>query len=130
MVDIFGAIHIDKVIAERCPVKPENYPRLHDDTFDVCEDSNKYQQGNITNWMNDNIYPNKIKFEMKCNRKELMFLDTNVTVGPGKDNNDKNKVYLIPTMYSKLTDTHQYLKPLACHSPHITKNLPSSVSHK
>ena len=71
MTDIFGAIHIAKVITERCPIKPENYVRFRDDTFDVCEDSNKDQQENRTDWMNDNIYPNKIKFEMKCNRKEL-----------------------------------------------------------
>ena len=49
--DIFGAIHIDKVIAERCPVGLENYLRFRDDTFDVCEDSNKDQQENITDWM-------------------------------------------------------------------------------
>ena len=30
-------------------------------------------------------------------------------------------------MYSVLTDTHQYLKLSSCHSPRITKNLPSSV---
>ena len=77
--------------------------------------------------MNDNIYPNQIKFEMKCNRKELMFLDTKETVGPGKGNNDKNKVYIIPTMWSKPMYTHQYLKQSSCHSPHITKKLPSSV---
>ena len=63
MTDIFGAIHVDRVIAERYPAKPENYLRFCDDTFDMCEDSNNDQQQNI-NWMNDNIYPNKIKFEM------------------------------------------------------------------
>ena len=118
---IFGAIHIDKVIAERCPIRPENYVRFRDDTLHVCEDSNKDQQENIIDWMNDNIYPNKIKFEMKCNKKELIFLDTKVTVGQGKGNNAKNKVYLIPTMYSKKTDIHQYLQPSSCHSPNITK---------
>ena len=30
-------------------------------------------------------------------------------------------------MYSKSTDTHQYLHPLSCQSHHITKNLPTSV---
>ena len=39
----------------------------------------------------------------------------------------ENRVYLIPQMYSKSTDTHQYLHPSSCHSPHITKNLPTSV---
>ena len=34
--DIFGAIHIDKVILDQCPIEPENYRRYRDDTFDVC----------------------------------------------------------------------------------------------
>ena len=53
-----------------------------------------------------------------------------VTVGQGKGNNDKNKVYLIPMMYSKLTETHQYLQPSSCHSPQITENLPSIVMNR
>ena len=33
-------------------------------------------------------------------------------------------------MYSKDTDTHQYLNPSSCHSPRITKNLPTSVINR
>ena len=33
-------------------------------------------------------------------------------------------------MYSKDNDTHQYLNPSSCHSPHITKNLPTSVINR
>ena len=35
VTDIFGAIHIDKIIQEMCPVQPENYCRYRDDTLDV-----------------------------------------------------------------------------------------------
>ena len=40
------------------------------------------------------------------------------------------EINLIPQMYSKDTDTHQYLNPSSCHSPHITKNLPKSVINR
>ena len=33
-------------------------------------------------------------------------------------------------MYSKDTDTHQFLNPSSCHSPHITKNLPTSMINR
>ena len=126
VTDIFGAIYIDNVIEEKCPVKPENCVRYRDDTFDVCSNSTE-EQKEVTTWMDNNIYKDKIKFEMKCSRNELMFLDTKILLRSGKGSEDESKVYLVPRMYSKPTDTHQYLHPTSCHSPHITKNLPSSV---
>ena len=78
--------------------------------------------------MDENIYKDKIKFEIKCNTKELEFLNTKVPLRPGKENGDEeSRVYLVPAMYSKSTDTHQHLNPNSCHSPHITRNLPSAV---
>ena len=64
---------------------------------------------------------------MKCSRNELIFLDTKISLRSGKDSEDESKVYLVPRMYSQPMGTHQYLHPTSCHSPHITKNLPSSV---
>ena len=44
--------------------------------------------------------------------------------------NNERGFYLIPQMYSKDTDTHQYLHPSSCHSPHIAKNLPTSIINR
>ena len=77
--------------------------------------------------MDNNIYKDKIKFEMKCSRNELMFLDTKILLRSRKDSEDESKIYLVTRMYSKPTYTHQYLHPMSCHCPHITKNMPSSV---
>ena len=130
VTDIFGAIYIDDVLEKDCPIPPENYGRFHDDTLDICTNSTKEEQNQVTTWMDQNIYEGKIKFEMKCDDKELEFLDTKITLATGKDESNPDKVYLIPKMYSKSTDTHQYLHPTSCHPAHIAKNLPTSVVHR
>ena len=56
----------------------------------------------------------------------MIFLDTEVTMREATIDG-KQGLHLIPRMCSKSTDTHQYLHPSSCHSPHITKNLPTSV---
>ena len=79
--------------------------------------------------MNENICKDKIKFTAEYNDKKMVYLDTEVTVQEAVINNRKG-LYLIPQIYSKDTDTHQYLNPSSCHSPHITKNLPTSVINR
>ena len=76
VTDIFGAIHIDKVIQDHCPIEPENYRRYRDDTFDVCLKSLEEDQKLVTNWMNENIYHDKIKVTANCDREKMVFLDT------------------------------------------------------
>ena len=125
VTDIFRAIYIDNVIEEKCPVKPENYVRYRDYIFDVCSNSTGEEQKEVRTWMDNNIYKDKIKFEMKCSRNEIMFLDNKILLRSEKDSEDESKVCLVPRMYPKATDTHLYLHPTPCHSPHITKILPS-----
>ena len=55
-------MYIDNIIEEICPIKPDNYVRYHDDTFDVCINSNEAEQEEVTTWMDENIYKGKIKF--------------------------------------------------------------------
>ena len=100
VTDIFGAIYIDDVLEKDCPIPPENYGRFRDDTLDICTNSTKEEQNQVTTWMDQNIYEGKIKFEMKCDDKELEFLDTKITLATGKDESNPDKVYLIPKMYS------------------------------
>ena len=126
VTDIFGAIHIDKIIQENCPIESKYYCRYRDDTFNVCLESSREDQEQATEWMNNNVYKNKIKFTAEYDEQKMIFLDTEVTMREATIDG-KQGFYLIPQMYSKSTDTHQYLHPSSCHSPHITKNLPTSV---
>ena len=43
---------------------------------------------------------------------------------------DEDKYIIAPSMYSKDTDTHQYLLPKSCHPVHITKNIPTTVAYR
>ena len=51
VTDIFGAMYIDNIIEESFPIKPDNYVRYRDDTFDVCINSNEAEQEEVTTWM-------------------------------------------------------------------------------
>ena len=56
---------------------------------------------------------------METSRLELVFLDTKVHLKNG---------YLIPEIYSKLTDSHEYLNPKSCHVPQVMRNNLHSVA--
>ena len=44
-------------------------------------------------------------------------------------NEEQESYILVPRMYSKETDTHQYLAPNSCHPDHVSKNMhPDRVS--
>ena len=129
VTDSFGAIHVDKVIQDRCPIKPENYRRYRDDTFDVCLKSSRKHQKLVTSWMNENIYQDKIKFTANYDREKMVFLDTEVTLRETTVKKERG-FYLIPQTYSKDTDTRQSLHTSSCHSPHIAKTLPRSVINR
>ena len=43
---------------------------------------------------------------------------------------DEDKYIIALSMYSKETDTHQYLSPKSCHQVHITKNIPTTVAYR
>ena len=128
VTDIFRAIHIDKIIQKNCPIESKHYCRYRDDTFNVCLESSCEDQEQATEWMNNNVYKNKIKFTAEYDEQKMIFLDTEVTMREATIDG-KQGLYLIPQMYSKSTDTHQYLHSSSCHSPHITKNLPTLEVH-
>ena len=58
---------------------------------------------------------------IKCMHSEtdMIFLDTKVHLREG---------FLIPEIYSKPTDSHEYLNPASAHPPIITENIPYSVA--
>ena len=64
----------------------------------------------------NSIHPS-IKFTHEASKSRITFLDTCTTLSEGT---------LITDVYSKPTDTHQYLSPQSCHPKHCTKSIPFS----
>ena len=73
--------------------------------------------------MNEIIVKDKIKFTMKCNRDEMVFLDTKIVATPIPD----KKVVITTDMHSKRTDTLPYLSPNSCHPKNETKSISIGV---
>ena len=66
----------------------------------------------------NNLYPT-IKFTHCISPEKVNFLDTTVYLVD----------YSLETeIYTKPTDTHQYLLPSSCHPRHIIKNIPRSLA--
>ena len=77
--------------------------------------------------MNENIEKDKIKFSIECIGEEVKFLDTKVNVVNISKESEEKQFLLVPSVYSKDTDTHQNLSPKSCHPDHIAKNIPATV---
>ena len=56
---------------------------------------------------------------MVNSRENLPFLDVNIRLKEG---------YFIPEIYSKATDSHEYLNRASCHPPSVTNNNPLGVA--
>ena len=80
--------------------------------------------------MNDNICKDRIKFKIGEMGPDLKFLDTRLRMIKDERYVDEDKYIIAPSMYSKDTDTQQYLSPKSCHSVHITKNIPTTVAYR
>ena len=65
VTDIYGAIHIDRKLMEESLIKPQNYKRYRDDTLDICVNNSEEKQKGLTNWKNDNICKDRIKFKIE-----------------------------------------------------------------
>ena len=76
--------------------------------------------------MNESIVKDKIKIKMECRQDEMVFLDTKIVATPIGD----KKVVSTKDMYSKITDTHQYLSPSLCHPKNQTKNISIGVANR
>ena len=56
---------------------------------------------------------------METSSQELVFLDMKVLLKNG---------YLVPEIYSKPTDSYEYLNPKSCNPPRVTLYIPYSVA--
>ena len=111
VTDIYGAVFIDSKIEENIINENEDWKRYRDDSFSISLQTSKEREIEKTEWMNNNIVKDKIKFTMECSQDEMIFLDTKIIATPISD----KQVVITTDMYSKKTDTHQYLNPNSCH---------------
>ena len=58
-----------------------------------------------------------IRFNHELSNTTISFLDNSSSLSEGE---------LFTDLYSKPTDTNQYLLPSSCHPPHVTKSMPYS----
>ena len=72
----------------------------------------------FTEYMNVKVLKDKIKFTLEHSETELVFLDTKVHLKNG---------FLIPEIYLKPTDSHEYLDPKSSHPLNVVK-IPYSVA--
>lgn len=96
----------------------QNWKRFLDDCFIFWtkskDDLNKFHSE--INKLNESI-----KFTMESDEHQLPFLDILIK-------NDNNSI--ITDLYSKETDTHQYLNFRSCHPSHTKRNIPFSLARR
>ena len=92
---------------------------VSDDTWDIEENVNEKDLVQFTEYMSAKVLKDRIKFKLEHSETELVFLDTKVHLKNG---------FLIPEIYSKPTDSHEYLNPKSSHPPNVVKNIPYSVA--
>ena len=126
VTDIYGAVFIDKVIEENLINEQEDWKRYRDDSWSVSTNTSLEREQEKTEWMNDNIVKDKIKFTMEASQNEMVFLDTKVIP---IEVNDRH-VTLSTDIYSKKTDTHQYLSPRSCHPLSQVNSIPIGVADR
>ena len=70
---------------------------------------------NLRNFLTEfNLFSDDIKFFYEYNKYTISFLDLKVILSNGK---------LITSLYSKLTDCHQYLHYGSCHPEHTKRSI-------
>ena len=117
VTDIFGGQFIDPIVKSGGPLEPRFWKRYWDDSFDIVWGENaiegKLQE--FTDYLNNNVLKGRIVFELEPPGTELNFLDVNVRIVDG---------YLVPEIYSKPTDAHQYLHATSVLTCHISSPCP------
>ena len=105
---------VEKQLLESSIEKPLSWYRFIDD---VDMKWNKGEQNLHDFIINANDQHPSIKFTHEISKSTINFLDTTSTLSEGSLSTD---------IYSKPTDTHQYLSPKSCHPLHCTKSIPYS----
>ncbi|XP_033752172.1 uncharacterized protein LOC117335980 [Pecten maximus] len=106
--------HLESQLLASAPIKPFSWLRFIDD-IEIKWTSNRTSLDEFID--HANTFHPTIKFTAEVSTETNTFLDTSSTLLDGKINTD---------LYSKPTDTHQYLRPSSCHPSHTTKSIPYS----
>ena len=98
---------------------PSDWKRYRDDRWDIEEDCDENQIYEFTEYLNETVLKDKIRFQLVVKESGLEFLDVKVHLRNG---------YLTPEIHSKETDSHEYLHPTSAHPPTVSRNNPHSVA--
>ena len=80
--------------------------------------------------MKNNIYKDKIIFKIESIGDDIKFLDTKVSVMKDHQSEGEEQYPLTPSMYSRDTDTHQYLSSESCHPEQVTRSIPTAIINR
>ena len=98
---------------------PSDWKHYRDDGWDIEEDCDENQIYQFTEYLNDAVLKDKIRFQPVVKESRLEFLDVKVHLRNG---------YLTPEIHSKETDLHEYLHPTSAHPPTVSGSNPYSVA--
>ena len=87
--------------------------------WNIEEDCDENQIYQFTEYLNDAVLKDKIRFQPVVKESGLEFLDVKV---------DLRNDYLTLEIYSKETDSHEYLHPTSAHQSTVSGNNPYSVA--
>jgi hypothetical protein len=107
---------IEKSLMTRAPSIPRIWLRFIDDIFGIWIESETLLSTFIELC---NAFHPTIKFTSEHSHEHVIFLDTTSSIINGE---------IVTDLYTKPTDTHQYLLPSSCHPPHCAKNIPFSLA--
>ena len=107
---------LEQELLAKSAVSPLVWWRFIDDIFAIWQ----HGQEALEIFLRDiNSFHPTIKFTAEYSRERVHFLDTTVIL------DDRN---IHTDLYTKPTDTHQYLSPRSCHPAHCTTSIPFSQS--
>ena len=106
-------MHVIMIVAKYVTTPPYLWWRFIDDIFTIWQ----YDLERLENFLQINSFQHTIKFTAEISMEQESFLDTTVIL-------DGTTIQM--ELYTKLTDTHQYLYPDSCHPRHCTVSIPYS----
>ncbi len=109
---------LEHCLLQSVSCRPTTWWRYIDDIFAFWNDGEERLQEFLEEI---NSFHLSIKFTAEWSREKISFMDTTVIL-------DGNNIHT--DLYTKPTDTHQYLSPRSCHPRHCTSSIPYSQSFR
>ena len=107
---------LEENLLQQTSNRPAIWWRFIDDIFAIWT----HGEDNLNTFLREiNSFHETIKFTAEWSKEIVSFLDTTVFINESGIHTD---------LYTKPTDTHQYLMPTSCHPKHCTNSIPYSQS--